>query len=55
MTARNVARNRRDIETTQQAELVLMQLVAAGLGTCQPIHKSREFVLNPEPVSTNAP
>ena len=55
MTARDVARNRRDIETTSQAEIVLIQLVKAGLGTWQDIHRSREFVLNEGALSTNAP
>lgn len=55
MTARDVARNRRDIETTEQAELLLLQLVNAGLGTWQPVHKSREFVLDGRGLSTNAP
>lgn len=54
MTARDVARNRRDIETTAQAEMVLIQLVKAGLGTWQDIHRSREFVLNEGALSTNA-
>lgn len=55
MTARDVARNRRDIETTEQAELVLIRLVSAGFGDWQPVHKSREFVLNTGPVSTFGP
>lgn len=55
MTARDVARNRRDIETTAHAESVLIQLVKAGLGTWRNIHRSREFVLNDRGVSTSAP
>lgn len=52
MTARDVARNRRDVESTEQAELILIQMVNAGLGHWQDIHKSREFILNSPELST---
>jgi len=46
ITARDMARYRRDIVNTEAGELVLMRLVAMGLGNWQPIHKSRKFVLS---------
>ena len=46
ITARDLFRMRRDIVSTDAAELKLMELVELGLGTWQGIHKSREFVLN---------
>lgn len=55
ITARDLFRKRRDIQTTEQAESLLIELVAAGFGSWRGIHKSREFVLNPQAVSTNAP
>ena len=51
-TARDLCRNRRDIETTEQAELILMRLQKAGFGSWRSIHKSREFVLKGQ-LSTN--
>jgi hypothetical protein len=46
ITARDLFRNRRDIQTTEQAESLLIELVTAGLGSWRGIHKSRAFVLN---------
>lgn len=45
ITAAKLRDYRRDIETTQQAELLLISLVGLGFGRWQDIHKSREFVL----------
>jgi hypothetical protein len=53
ITARDLCRNRRDIQTTEQAESLLIQLVATGRGSWRGIQRSREFVLNPQAVSTN--
>ncbi len=55
ITARDLCRNRRDIQSTEQAELLLIELVGAGLGSWRAIHRSREFVLNDSALSTNAP
>ncbi|MBL8815194.1 MAG: DUF3987 domain-containing protein [Planctomyces sp.] len=46
ITARDLCKHRRDIVSTEEAELKLMQLVELELGTWRAIHKSREFVLN---------
>lgn len=53
-TARDLCRNRRDVENTEQGEAILMRLVKAGFGTWRAIHKSREFVLADRRRSTNA-
>jgi hypothetical protein len=55
ITARDLCRKRRDIQTTEQAESLLIALVAGGFGSWRGIHKSREFILNQNTVSTNAP
>jgi hypothetical protein len=46
ITARDLCRNRRDIESTEQADLQLIHLVSIGAGNWEGIHKSREFILN---------
>lgn len=46
ITARALRQNRRDIESTEQADLKLMHLVSIGAGDWQGIHASREFVLH---------
>jgi len=55
ITARDLFRLRRDIATTDQAEALLIGLVAAGFGSWRGIHRSREFVLNQPAVSTDTP
>ena len=45
ITAAKLRDYRRDIETTDQAELLLINLIGLGFGCWQNIHKSREFVL----------
>jgi hypothetical protein len=46
ITARNLCKLRRDIVSSEDAELKLMKLVELEFGTWQGIHKSRELVLN---------
>lgn len=53
ITARDLCRLRRDIATTDEAELKLMRLVEARQGSWHGIHKSREFVLSEQGLSTN--
>jgi hypothetical protein len=50
ITARNLCKLRRDIVSSEDAELKLMKLVELEFGTWQGIHKSREFVLNQQNV-----
>lgn len=47
ITAAKLRRYRRDINSTEAAEVSLMKLVELGCGEWQHVHKSREFVLNP--------
>ena len=51
ITARDLAKNRRDIVDSDVAEFKLMQLVDLKLGEWSSIHKSREFILYPAEVS----
>jgi hypothetical protein len=44
--ARDLCKLRRDIVSTDEAELKLIKLVELEFGTWQGVHKSREFVLN---------
>jgi hypothetical protein len=46
ITANDLCNGRREIVSNHDAELLLMKLVKLEFGTWQPIHKSREFVLN---------
>ena len=46
ITARNLCKLRRDIVSSEDAELKLMKLVELEFGTWQGVHKSREFLLN---------
>ncbi len=50
ITARDLCKLRRDIVSSDDAELKLMKLVELEFGTWQGIHKSREFVLNQQNV-----
>lgn len=45
ITARNLYRNRRDVKSTEQAELMLSALVSQRVGDWQGIHASRQFVM----------
>ncbi len=45
ITARDLCKHRRDINTSEQAELLLMDLVGRNAGEWQTLHSSREFVL----------
>jgi hypothetical protein len=53
ITARDLCRCRRDIATSDQAELLLMKLVELKLGSWRGNHRSREFVLHRPVLSTN--
>ncbi len=55
ITARDLCKYRRDIVSSDDAEVKLIQLVDLDLGTWQGIHKSREFVLNEPALSAIAP
>ena len=46
ITARDLCKQRRDIVSTDEAELKLIKLVELEFGTWQSVHKSREFLLN---------
>ena len=48
ITPRDLCRNRRDIESVDDAEQLLMQLVKLGAGSWESTHKSRRFVLSQE-------
>jgi hypothetical protein len=50
ITARDLHKNRRDIETVEDAEKKLMHLVSINAGTWSSTHKSREFILTAESV-----
>ncbi len=46
ISARDLCKSRRDIETSDDAETLLLRLVAAGAGQWNGAHKSRVFVLS---------
>ena len=52
ITARDLGRARRDINSSEDAEVLLLTLVEARYGHWEGIHKSREFVLNSPELST---
>ncbi len=54
ITARDLGKYRRDIQTSDKAESLLLAMVEAGFGSWRGIHRSREFVLNEKPLSANA-
>ena len=51
ITARDLCKLRRDIVSSEDAELKLIGLVELEMGTWQGIHKSREFVLHHQALS----
>ena len=52
ITARELHRNRRDIESSDEAETMLIYLASINAGTWDDIHNSRIFVLSSTPVDT---